>query len=162
MKSIIIFYSLEGNTRLVTEKMAKTINCDILELKTKSEIKTGALSKYIWGGKQVLFKEKPELIPITEDINKYDLIIFGSPIWAGKYAPAFNTFLDNNIIKNKKIALFNCNGGGGTKKFFQEFKNILSSNEVIGEISFKDPLKENTEDNLKQAEDWIKTIIKKV
>ena len=38
MKSIVIFYSLEGNTRLIATAIANAINADILELKTKKEI----------------------------------------------------------------------------------------------------------------------------
>lgn len=155
MKSIIVFYSLEGNTKLIAEKMAKTINSEILELKAKNEVKHDGLSKYLWGGKQVLFKEKPELLPVDKNIKEYDLIIFGSPIWAGKYAPVFNTFLSENKITNKKIGLFNCNGGGKSDKYFKEFKNALSGNDFVGEIFFKDPLKDDTENNLIQAEKWI-------
>lgn len=162
MKSIIIFYSLEGNTKLIAEKLAKTINSDTLELKTKNEVKSDGFSKYFWGGKQVIFKEKPKLNSFNYDFNDYDLIIFGSPIWAGKFAPAFNTFFANNKITNKKIALFNCNGGGKTDKFFQSLKNELRGNEIIAEISFIDPLKEKTESHLKQAEKWIQQVIKEI
>lgn len=162
MKSIVIFYSLEGNTRLIAEKVAQTINSDILELKTKTEIKSDGFSKYIWGGKQVLFREKPELAAFDKDLNQYDLIIFGSPIWASMYAPAFNTFFIDNKFFNKKYALFNCNGGGKTEKFFQKFKEQLKGNELVGEISFKDPLKDKTKDNIEQAEEWVKKIIKNV
>lgn len=162
MKSIVVFYSLEGNTRLIAEKLAKTINSEILELKPKNEVKSNGFSKYIWGGKQVLFKEKPELMPFNNNFEKYDLIIFGSPIWAGKSAPAFNTFFKSSKITGKKVALFNCNGGGSSAGFFKKFKEVLNGNEFVGEIAFKDPLKENTDDNLKQAAEWIKEIAKKI
>lgn len=162
MKSIVIFYSLEGNTRLIAEKLAQTINSDILELKTKTEIKREGFTKYIWGGKQVLFREKPELVTFHKDLNQYDLIIFGSPIWASKYVPAFNTFFEDNKFLNKKYALFNCNGGGKTEKIFQQFKDQLKGNKFVGEISFKEPLRDKTEDNLKQAEEWIKKIIQNI
>lgn len=162
MKTIVIFYSLEGNTRLIAENLSKTINSDILELKAKKEMKTDKFSKYLWGGKQVMFKEKPELLPFDYNLDEYDLIIFGSPIWAGKCSPAFNTFFSNNKITNKKYALFNCNGGGKTDKFFEGFKSQLVGNEFLGEISFTDPLKKNKEENLTKAKDWVKEIIKKL
>ena len=38
MKNLVKFYSLEGNTRLNASTIAKTINEDIIKLKTKNKI----------------------------------------------------------------------------------------------------------------------------
>ena len=40
MKKLIIFYSFEGNTKLIAENIAKAIDADILELKPEKEVKT--------------------------------------------------------------------------------------------------------------------------
>lgn len=38
MKNLVIFYSLEGNTKLIASTIARAINADVLELKTKRNI----------------------------------------------------------------------------------------------------------------------------
>ena len=82
-------------------------------------------------------------------------ISFGKQVTAPErhFVPAFF---------GKKFAVFNCNGGGKTDKFFQTFIDELKGNELIGKISFKDPLKDGTEGNLKLAEEWIKKVIGEV
>lgn len=158
MKTLIIYYSLEGNTKLIAETIAKETKSDILEIKTKKNYPTGGLKKYLWGGKSVLFNQKPELMEITIDINEYDRLFIGTPIWVGTYAPPFNTFIENYNIANKKIGLFACHGGGGAKKFYTNFKNKLPNNDYIGEIDFFDPTKKDTQENLIKVREWVNTL----
>lgn len=155
MKTLVIYYSLEGNTKLIAETIAKETSADILELKTKKEYPTGGFKKYLLGGKSVLFNQKPELMEIDVDIKEYDRIFIGTPIWVGTYAPPFNTFIENYNIENKKIGLFACHGGGGAKKFYKKLKSKLPNNNYIGEIDFLDPIKKDTDENLIKVIEWV-------
>lgn len=162
MKTLILYYSLNGNTNLIAETIKSELaeSADIVQIKSKKDYPTTKLKSYFWGGKSVLFKEKPDIYPLSIDFEKYNKIIIGTPIWVGTYAPPFNTFLNQykDKIKNKKIALFCCHGGGGNGKCFANFKNELSSNEFIGEIEFKDPLKNNKDESIKDTKDWIQNL----
>ena len=72
MKNLVVFYSLEGNTKFIASQIAKKVNADILELKTKKEYPNKGFKKYFWGGRSVLFNQKPELIEYDKNINEYD------------------------------------------------------------------------------------------
>jgi flavodoxin len=158
MKNLVVYYSLEGNTKLVAEAIAKEIGADILELRPKKEFPSSGFIKYLWGGKSVIFKQKPDLVNEEIDLNKYDNIFLGTPVWAGTYAAPFNTFLDGKNISNKNIAIFTCHGGGGSEKCFANFKKSLADNIFIGEIELLDPLKKETDKNLDKVKSWIKTL----
>ena len=77
MKKLINFYSFEGNTKLIAEKIAKTIDEDILELKPKKEIKTKNFMKFFWGGRQAIMNEKPSLLPLNINPDEYDIVFIG-------------------------------------------------------------------------------------
>lgn len=154
MKILVLYYSLEGNTKLIADAISEEINCDVLRLKPKKDVPKKGFLKFVWGGKQVVFNQKPKLDPFNKDLNRYDLVIMGSPVWAGSYAPAFNTFFSEVAILNKKIALFCCYAGS-EGKIFNEFKSQLRENEVIGQIGFKDPLKNNRQQNIDNVKQWI-------
>ena len=95
MKSLVIFYSFEGNTKLMAENIAQTAEADVLELKPKKEIQSKGFMKYFWGGKAAMMKEKPELLPFDKNIQDYDLIFIGTPVWAWTYSPPLNSFFSS-------------------------------------------------------------------
>ena len=159
MKKVVIFYSFEGNTKLMAENIAKTIDADLLELKQKKEIKSKGFMKYVWGGKAAIMKTKPELLPFDKDIQEYDVLFIGTPVWAWTYAPPLNTFFASHSLLNKKIALFCCHGGG-KGKIFDKMKEALKDNQILGEIDFKEPLKNNPGANVQKAKKWAEDIIK--
>lgn len=129
-KVLIVYYSLEGNTKKISERIAKELTAELLEVKPKKDISSNNFKKYLWGGKQVIFKQQPELMPINVSINNFDVIIIGTPVWAGSYAPAIRSFLNQYTFNNKKIALF-CTHEGGKGKIFNNFKKILETNNTI-------------------------------
>lgn len=154
MKTLVIYYSLTGNTKLIAETIAKTTNADILELKPQKDINPKGLMKYFWGGKLVMFKEEPALLPFSTNLKTYDLIIFGTPVWASTFAPALRTFFAQNKIVNKKIALFCCHGGGKGKTL-EKMKEALDDNECLGMIDFREPLKKDSSKSTQQAAEWV-------
>ncbi len=150
MKKLVVYYSFEGNTKLIAEHIAKTINADILELKPKIEIRTKGFMKYLWGGKQAMMKTKPELLPFDKNVQDYDILFIGTPVWAWTYAPPLNTLFTSYRIADKKIALFCCHGGG-KGNIFDKMKKALKNNQILGEIDFQDPLKNNTNANIQRT-----------
>lgn len=162
MKNLVVYYSLEGNTKLIARTIAKSINGDILEIKPQKEFATDGFKKYFWCGKSVVLKEKPVLMHVTKDINSYDNIFIGTPIWAGTYASPINTLLSKYNIKNKNIALFACHSGGGASKCFNSIEKIWSNNTFLGEIDFIDPLERQSQEDIDKAEEWAKCIIQNI
>lgn len=161
MKKIVIFYSFEGNTKIIAENIAQKIGADLLEIKPRKEIKSRGFMKFFWGGKAAMMKTKPELLPFNKDLTKYDVVFIGTPVWAWTYAPPLNTFFSTSLLSNKKIGLFCCHGGG-KGKIFNKMKQALENNDIIGEIDFRDPLKIETKKNIQKAKDWAEIIIKKL
>ncbi|MDR1949162.1 MAG: NAD(P)H-dependent oxidoreductase [Spirochaetaceae bacterium] len=157
MKILVVYYSLEGNCGFIAEEIKKILGADLLRLETVDEKRRAGLAKYVWGGRQVFTKAKPPLKPYAADIDAYDLIIIGAPVWAGSPAPALNSFLAQTRIANKKLALFCC-CGGGKGAFFDKLKAALPGNTFAGEIAFTNPGKEDPQKAREQLKGWLKII----
>ncbi|MFA6095993.1 MAG: flavodoxin [Candidatus Paceibacterota bacterium] len=156
MKKLVVYYSLEGNTKFIAEAVAKALGADVMELKPKKEISANGFMKYFWGGRQVFMKEKPELFPFSVDPGDYDAIIIGTPVWSFTFSPPIGTFFSKAKLSGKKIAPF-CSHSGGMKRALEDMKKELKGNEFIGEADFVDVLK-NKDENAKKAMDWAKKI----
>lgn len=159
MKSLIVYYSYEGNCEEIAKYLQKEVNADVLKLVPKKEKKTKSLFRFVWGGIQVYMKKKPTLEEYQIDLSKYDNIIIGSPCWFGTYAPTINTFLSENKLKNKNIYLFVCNGGN-LRNTWKDFKEALKGNNIISELDLVYPLKNDIKEAKKKASKWIKESIK--
>ena len=159
MKTLIIYYSFEGNTRLIAEDIAKAINADLLEIKPEEEIATKGFMKFFWGGKQAMMNKKPRLLPLDKNPEDYDVIFIGTPVWAWGPAPPLKTFFDTHKFENKKIALFCCHGGGKGKTLEKMKRALGKENEFIGQLDFCNPLKRNTYKNVEKAVEWAEEMV---
>jgi len=157
MKSIIVFYSFDGNTKFLAQEMAQEIGADLSEIKPENEFKSHGFTKYLWGVKQIVMNQKPKLLPIEKNLNDYDLIIIGCPVWASTFAPPLKTFFSEVKIKGKKIALF-CSCEKSQGNTINNMKKELSGNEFVAEMVFSSPLKSKNE-NSNFAKDFVKKLI---
>ncbi len=157
MKSLVVYYSFEGDTKFIGEAIAKELGSDILELSLEKEVKNKDYMKKYLGEKQVLMKTTPLLKPFDKNPADYDLLIIGTPIWSGTYAPALRSFFESTTIKEKQIALFYC-FTVKRGRIFRHMKKALKGNKIIETIGFKDPLKENTNLALKRVKNWVQKI----
>ncbi|SFA85080.1 flavodoxin family protein [Clostridium frigidicarnis] len=158
---LVVYYSLDGNTKFIAEQIQEELKCNILQLKPIKDLKSDSmkLAKYFWGGKQIFTNESPELMPYKVNLTKYDTLFIGTPIWAGNFAPAIKTFIKDNKIENKNIYLFCCHGGGGVGKSVKEYEKFLGgNNKIISTIDFKDPLKNSLDINKRKVIKWIEDI----
>ena len=157
MKIAVVYYSFDGNSAVVAAQLAERLNVDTIRIKLKDEKKRRGFFKFFWGGAMVVFNKIPELKPLTFDPAAYDLIILGAPVWAGSLAPPMKGFLSSAKITGKKIALYTCYGGDSGKSL-DDFKALLSGNEIISETGFKNPARGNPDELKQQIDGWVKQI----
>ena len=144
LKSLVVYYTRDGNTRFVAETIAAEIGADleeVIDLKKRSGI-----FGYLSGGRDAIQGKETKISPSVKSPAGYELIVVGSPIWAGRPAPALTTYLKKNDLSGKKVAVFFSQGG---KKItgFEQAKALMPNSQCIGELSVIQPLA--TKKNLK-------------
>lgn len=158
MKVLVLYYSFSGNTRLIAETVSKELNADIEEIKPIKPLNAGGAGYVMWGLRQLVSQSKPPLATLEHDPAKYDLIILGTPVWSYTITPPIRTFLSDNRMIGKKIALFCCHGGNYGKTL-EDMKKALQGNEIVAAADFYDPLKHDSAQNICKAAKWAKSII---
>ena len=157
IKTLVVYYSFEGNTQLVAETIAKILGADLLKLQPEKEIGTKGFMKYFWGGRQAVMKHKPKLLPIDKNPNDYDLLIIGTPVWAFTFTPPLRTLFEEHPVQGKKIALF-ITHEGVPGKIFMHLQKLLSNNKICAELEILSPLKKDQENKSQKIVAWANAL----
>ena len=115
MKTLIVYYSLEGNTKEAAEKIAQALSCDTMQLLPVKDIPKKGLLKFLHGGSGATKGKGTDLQPYTADAKDYDAIIIGTPVWAGKPSMAVNQFISDFGPSEKVMGAFAFAGGNSDK-----------------------------------------------
>ena len=160
-KDLVVYYSLEGNTEYVAEKIKEKIGADLLKLVPKKAYHDKGFAKFFWGGKSAVMAEKPELERISMDISGYERIIFGFPVWASNFTPPLRTFIEDNAekIKGKRIAAFACQSGAGAEKAFAKLAKCMGIEAFEQTEVFIDPKSKPDEKKDAQLEVFCNALI---
>ena len=139
MKTILVYYSMEGNTAWAAEKIAAQIDADLLRVFPKKAYPSSGFRKFLWGGKSAVMAETPPLEPYAFDGESYDRVILGFPVWASNITPPLRTFLRENDLKGKRVAAFACQSGSGAEKAFQKLRPCIGLDSLEAELILIDP-----------------------
>ncbi len=91
MKTLVVYYSRTGSTKNAAEHIAKQLGADLDEL-IDSKNRMG-LWGWLMAGRDALRKYTTTLMDIKKNPADYDLVIIGTPIWAGTITPAIRTYV---------------------------------------------------------------------
>ena len=128
MKALIVYYSYTGNTKKVAEALAEYLKQQY-EVNIKRLKPQGETSSFFQQAIAALFHKTTQLNEIDYDLGEYDLICFGTPVWAFGPAPAMNTYLNSSFgLKDKRVVLFSTYGSGaGVNRCLNYMQDILSN-----------------------------------
>jgi len=118
MKTLVAYYSRTNSTKKLAEIVAKILKADIDEIIDKKS-RSGPIG-FLTGGRDAMGRKETK-IETKKNPEKYDLVVIGTPVWAGNVTPAVRTYLTK--YKFKKAAFF-CTFGGSLDKTFGEMEKI--------------------------------------
>lgn len=158
IKTVVVYFSLSGKTKFVAQKIAQQLDADLCEVIDKIHKKGRML--YVKGGMRAM-REKLVDIQVTKSIDEYDLVVVGSPVWAGKISPAIRTFLVNNNFSSKQVAFFVTLDGDKSEKTFENLQKTTEIESVIDGLAVTQPIENKAEAQGKITE-WCNSLKTKI
>lgn len=154
-KTLIVYFSWGGNTRTVAKHIHDLIDGDIVEVETiipypdtyeaVTQIAPGELeSDY-----------RPELKTKIENMDEYDTLIVGTPIWGSHLTPAMKSFLASYNLSGKSIAPFCTHGGSGTAQSVNDIRSVSPNSTILGSLAVYGSQAENSRNDIEQ---WLRRI----
>ena len=155
-KKLVAYFSASGTTRKIAEIIAQVAEADLYEIMPKQPYSKADLN---WMDKKSRSsvemndkKYRPEIIDTDAQINGYDEVILGFPIWWYVAPTIINTFLESYDFSGKKIILFATSGGSGFGNTVSELKPSAPNAVIVeGKVFGKSTKEEITE--------WVKHIL---
>ncbi|MBQ4369525.1 MAG: flavodoxin family protein [Oscillospiraceae bacterium] len=140
MKTAVVYYSMSGNTEMAAQMIAERLGADLIRISPQKAYPDSGFKKFLWGGKSAVMGDTPALEPYSFDAENYERIIFGTPVWAGSFAPPLRTFIKENSagLSGKRFALVAC-CSGGAGKISKKLQDALGITGFDAELVLIDP-----------------------
>jgi flavodoxin len=125
MKTLVVYYSRTGITKKIADTISGSLECDIEEIVDKE--KRGGIIGYIKSGYEASRNKLSLIEDPKHDLSQYELLIIGTPVWAGKMSVPVRAYLNQNMDKIPLLACFcTCGRSGieGTINDFNQYTNI--------------------------------------
>ena len=113
-KILVAYFSASGNTKAVAEKTAETVGADIFEI-VPSVPYTDSDLNYGDDNSRTTVEQnddtaRPDISGTVENMEDYDTVFIGYPIWWGQAPKIMYTFLESYDFNGKTIIPF-CTSG---------------------------------------------------
>jgi flavodoxin len=154
-KILVAYFSASGTTKSVAQQLAEVAGADLHEIKPAQPYTDADLD---WQDKQsrssVEMQDKNSRPAITgklQNMQKYDVVFVGFPIWWYTCPTIINTFMEAYDFQGKTVIPFATSGGSSIKKACEDLKATYPDvNWKEGKLlnrSSKDDLKKWVENN---------------
>ena len=101
----------KGNTKILAEMIAEKTGADLFEIKTVREYPAGYRECTEVAKQEQVENARPELVSLVENLQNYNVIFLGYPIWWSDFPMAIYTFLEKQDFNGKTIIPF-CTSAG--------------------------------------------------
>lgn len=112
-KVLIVYYSRTGNTRALAEQIRAATGGELVELEPVEAYPQDYQATVDRARQEQSSSRWPQLKNDFRTVASYDVILLGSPSWGSTIAPPARTFLLENDLSGKTVALFMTHGGSG-------------------------------------------------
>lgn len=133
--SLVVYFSATGNTESVAETIAETLSADIYEIVPEDPYTEEDLdyndSSCRANAEQNDESARPAISGEIENIDDYEVIYVGFPIWWGNMPRIMYTFFDTYDFSGKTIAPFCTSGGSGISEAVSNIEELEPDAEIM-------------------------------
>lgn len=156
-KKLVAYFSASGVTAHAAKLLAEAALADLFEIKPEVPYTKADLD---WTNKKsrssIEMRDKtfrPAIAEMCMNMDRYDTLFLGFPIWWYVAPTIINTFLESYDFSGKTIILFATSGGSDFGKTVEELKCSVSDQTLL-----KEGILLNGNLSTSSLQTWIKSI----
>lgn len=148
-KNLICYFSATGTTKNIAQTLSSLISADLFEIEPVNEYTSKDLDWNDKNSRTTIESEdesiRPEVKSRVENLDNYENIIIGFPVWWYKEPSIIDTFIEENDLTHKNVYVFVTSGGssftGSLKHLKEKYPNInFLSGKTLNSVNSDDVL----------------------
>lgn len=153
VKSVVVYFSATGNTKVIAEYIADLENADIMEIEPENPYSSEDLNynDSSCRANQEMNDDsaRPAIKNDMSAVLDYDVIYLGYPIWWGVEPRIIQTFLDTYDLSGKTVYAFCTSGSSNIDR------SVSDINDNYPGIVIADSRRFDSEDGRDVVENWL-------
>jgi flavodoxin len=129
IKVLVAYFSYSGTTKNIANAISEKTGGDLFEITPQD----GYSNVYMESNREIRGNERPALTDTVENMEEYDIVFVGYPVWWHATPAPINTFLESYDLTGKLIIPFCTSGGSDIDETMPTFLNSCDGLAVYGE-----------------------------
>jgi flavodoxin len=149
-------YIEKGNTQIVAETLAELTGGDLYHITTVEPYPEDYASMLARAREELDADARPALAGELPNLDDYDVIMIGYPIWHGATPRPVLTFLENYDLSGKALIPFNTHEGSGQGRTVSEIAASAPDAEMLEGIAIQGKTAQEDADQTRDLlSDWL-------
>lgn len=124
---LVAYYSYTGNTEEFANIIAEETGGTLFEIQRSNDYS----DLYTEAEEEINNNEKPELASMPDNVEQYDTIFIGYPIWWDRVPAMINTFLDNIDLEGKTVIPFCTSSSDSIEGSMTDIRNSAGDANIL-------------------------------
>lgn len=129
VKVLVAYFSYSGTTKNVATVLSEKTGGDLFEITPQD----GYSNVYMESNSEIRGNKRPALTDTVENMDEYDIVFVGYPVWWHATPAPINTFLESYNLTGKLIIPFCTSGESDISETMPTFLNSCNGLAVYGE-----------------------------
>ncbi len=152
-KILVVCFSATGNTKAVAEKVVEVTGADYFEIVPEEPYSEDDLNysddTCRANREQQDENARPSISGIIENMDQYEIVLIGHPIWWGMEPRIIDTFMENYDFSGKTLVNFCTSGGSGISTSTDNLKALSPDADWLEGRRF------SADTNTEAIQEWI-------
>ena len=155
-KVLVVYFSQSGNTGKLAKLISDRVGGDFVRIETVQTYPTEYNELADFAKNERDNNIKPELKNLDINIDNYDTIFIGYPIWWYQMPMPMYTFFDTYDFDGKTIVPFNTHEGSGNGGTYEDIKKLEPNSTVLEGLPIR--VGDMTSDQSSKVDNWLKEL----
>lgn len=133
-KKLVAYFSASGVTKRYAERLAQASDADLFEIKPTVPYTDADLNWQNSNSRSSIEMKnpdsRPEIAEKLSDMDKYDTVFVGFPIWWYVAPTIIDTFLESYDFSGKTVVPFATSGGSGMGKTADVLRQVCPAADI--------------------------------